>query len=443
MKQKFFFSCINLGCTKNLVDTQYLLGKLFSLGVNNPHYILEYFSDPYDKQVEIVFLNTCWFIAAGREEMKKEISKLIKAKKKVYVLWCGAQYYTTMEKSWFSFPKGSFLLSREEFEKISLHDILQGYSSSIFSDFSFPVSPVRAYTNAAYRFEYLKIAEWCNNRCSFCIIPKIRWKQKSLSIEHILDEAKKMIASGIQEIILIAQDTSRYWIDLYTKPALGDLLKQLDTLPGNFTYRLLYLYPDLLTLSQLQQLSRLQKLIPYFDIPLQHISSHLLKDMGRFYDKKAIISFLQTIKKIFPLSYIRTNIIIWFPWETQKDHQELLAFLKKGYVDQVALFEYHDEKFAASSSFPHKVDAITSRRRLTEARKLLNAQSLQQEAKRKWIQEIGYIMDIEENWIIVVRPWLHAPEIDAYDEITQKQILGTWGPGEAIAIGTKILYTVV
>lgn len=338
------------------------------------------------------------------------------------------------------FPKNTILLSREDFEKITLHDIVQWKSSISFSGSAFPTYPVRAYTNAQHRFEYLKIAEWCNNSCSFCIIPKLRWKQKSLSIETILQEAQQMIHNGIEEIILIAQDTSRYWVDLYGKPMLTNLLEQLDKLPWNFRYRLLYLYPDILSLQQLKTYSRLKKFIPYFDIPLQHSSSHLLTSMWRFYDDKAIISFLQTIQEIFPIHYIRTNIILWFPWETEKDQKELISFLKKGYFDSVALFEYHDEPFAASSKLPKKVPTATIRKRLTETRKLLNTMIISQEEKRKGKQEIWYVMDIEDSWLLIVRPWLHAPEIDSYDEIKQRQVIASFAPTKKIAIGDKIIY---
>lgn len=373
--------------------------------------------------------------------MKKVMKKLLVNKKKVCLLWCWVQYYKTMGKEWFTFPKNTLLLSREDFEKITLHDIIQWKSSTSFSDFAFPTYPVRAYTNAQYRFEYLKIAEWCNNSCSFCIIPKLRGKQKSLSLETILQEAQQMIHNGIEEIILIAQDTSRYWVDIYGKPMLTNLLEHLDKLPWNFRYRLLYLYPDILSLQQLKTYSRLKKFIPYFDIPLQHSSSHLLNSMWRFYDDKAITRFLETIQESFPVHYIRTNIILWFPWETANDQKELISFLKKGYFDSVALFEYHDEPFAASSNLPKKVPADIIRKRLTETRKLLNTMIISQEEKRKGKQEIWYVMDIEDSWLIIVRPWLHAPEIDSYDEISYEQIIALFDNEKEIGIGSKIMYT--
>ena len=313
MKKKFNFSFINLWCTKNLVDSQYLLGHLFDIGMNNPHYEVNYFADPYDKNTKFVLLNTCGFIETGRKEMLTTLHELLKKWKIVYLLWCGLEYYVGMKgakatKGWkentplllsnLSTPSNLYFLSRNDFENITIKKLVDGYNSKTFGDFKFSTWP-RVYTNVEEKFEYLKIAEWCDNHCSFCIIPKIRGKQRSLPIEKILAEAKNMIKAWIQEIILIAQDTTRYGTDLYGKPALFELLKRLDKIRWDFKYRLLYLYPDIVTLKQLENLTKLKKFIPYFDIPLQHISSEVLKKMGRFYDEKYIEKFLAEITKLF------------------------------------------------------------------------------------------------------------------------------------------------
>ena len=202
-----------------------------------------------------------------------------------------------------------------------------------------------------------------------------------------------MIANGIKEIILIAQDTTRYGTDLYGEPKLLELLKKLDTVKGDFTYRLLYLYPDIVTLNQVKELKTLKKFIPYFDVPLQHISSSVLKNMGRFYDEEYIIKFLDQIKKIFPVSYIRTNLIIGFPGETNKDFEKLMKFVDETKFDNIALFEYHDEPLATSSKLPNKVDDHNIRTRFTKLRQLVNRQLLDRETSRKGKEEIGYIME--------------------------------------------------
>ncbi len=440
--QQLNFSLINLWCTKNLVDSQYFLWRLFDISLKTPEYQLNYFTDPFDTQTNIVFLNTCGFISSGRDEADETVKKLLKAKKIVYLMGCAVQYYKRLVKE--QWIKNVHYLSRGDLNTINLKNIVQWYDSTTYGDFEFAPWP-RVYTNLEQKFEYLKIAEWCDNHCTFCIIPAIRWKQQSLTIEKNLAEAKNMIASWIKEIILIAQDTTRYGTDLYGEPRLLELLKKLDAIPWDFTYRLLYLYPDIVTLNQIKQLKKLKKFIPYFDIPLQHSSSPVLKRMGRFYDEGYIIKFLDQIKKSFPIRFIRTNLIIWFPGETDKDFEKLLKFVDETKFDNIALFEYHDEPMAASSKLQNKVDDHIIRTRFTKIRQLVNKQLLEHEQIRKWIQEMGYIMEIWKDGNVeklTVRPWLHCPEIDEYDEISLEKVIGTYENKDELDVGDKILYTV-
>ena len=417
----FKYSSINLWCTKNLVDTQFLLWKLFTIAEKKKGISPQYYSDPYDKEVDVVFLNTCGFISSGREEAIEVIKQLTKANKTIYVLWCAIQYYKNIDKEgknpleW----KNIHLLSRNDFDTVTLEQLVEWYDSKNFWDFEFSESP-RVYTNFDYGFEYIKIAEWCDNNCTFCIIPKIRGKQKSLPKEKIIQEITQMVHDGIQEVILIAQDSTRYGTDLYGEPALFDLLQEIENIPGDFKYRLLYLYPDILSLDHIKKLTTFKKWIPYFDIPLQHVSAPLLKKMGRFYDENAIETFLKFIKDNFPIHYIRTNIIIGFPGETDEDQQKLITFLEKKYFDNIALFEYHDEPFAASSKLPNKVDDDTIRERFLEIDNLVDQVLTDKENERIWNKETWFIVDISEKkdtLKLTVRPRLHCPEVDAYDKI--------------------------
>lgn len=454
------FSLINLWCTKNLVDSQHFLGRLFDISIKTPEYQLNYYTDPFDTKTDIVFVNTCGFISSGRDEADATVRKLLKTKKKIYLLWCAVQYYKKLQeqetepqeqeknKSQFPHPKpliaNLHYLSRGDLNKVNIKNIMQGYDSKTFGNFEFSTWP-RVYTNLEQKFEYLKIAEWCDNHCTFCIIPQIRGKQQSLPIEKVIIEAKNMIASGIKEIILIAQDTTRYGTDLYGKPQLMDLLKKLDKLKGDFSYRLLYLYPDIVTLNQIKELKTLKKFIPYFDIPLQHISSPILKRMGRFYDEWYLIQFLDQIKKNFPIKYIRTNLIIGFPGETDEDFEKLMEFVDETKFDNIALFEYHDETLAASSKLDMKVDYDIIRARFTKIRQLVNRQLIEHEQAKKGKEEVGYIMETwKEGEVekLTVRPWLHCPEIDSYDEISLKHVVEVFDEKNELDIGDKIVYIV-
>ena len=395
---RMFFSFINLGCTKNLVDTQFLLGRILERRPDQFFYAV----DPFSDEVELVFLNTCGFISSGRQEMFHTMKKLLRKKKKICLLGCAVQYFEKLVKDarlsdaetqeWERLKSHSGLtfLSRSElanFEPSLLEKSLIAGENELFdgSDFQWQEN-ARAYTNSELGFEYLKIAEGCNNHCSFCIIPTIRGKQRSLSLEAVIAEARNLIASGVRELILIAQDSTRYGVDLYGKSQLFELLEGIDALEGDFHYRVLYLYPDLLTKKHLERLTKLKKFIPYFDLPLQHASPKILKAMGRFYDHQMTLELLDFIEGHFPERFVRTNFIIGFPGETEEDFQALMDFIRGDWFENIALFEYHDEPLAASSLLPDKVEAKTIRKRFLEAKKLvdeLQAERSQHAAKEK------------------------------------------------------------
>ena len=220
--------------------------------------------------------------------------------------------------------------------------------------------------HAPFGYEYLKIAEGCDNNCTFCIIPKIRGRQKSRPIGDIVQEVKTMLQNGIKEIEIISQDTTRYGVDLNGKSELFELLQAIEDIPEDFRFRVFYLYPDTLTLDHLAKLKHFKKFIPYFDIPFQHASEKILRRMGRFYDSAHIRLMLDFIRKEFPQGMIRTSFIVGFPGETEVEFSELLDFVKTYRFESVGLFEYHDEPLAASSRLDEKVSAevISQRREL-------------------------------------------------------------------------------
>lgn len=413
--------------------------------MNNPNYQINYSIDPYDQDVEFVFLNTCWFISSGREEMINTMNNLLDKWKKVYLLWCWLQYFKSLANKTPIIQNDKeknnlFSISRSDLENITISNLIKWYNSKDFKDFKFTDLP-RAYTNAEYKFEYLKIAEWCDNHCTFCIIPKLRGKQKSLPIEKIINEIHNMLNAWIYEIILIAQDTTTYGRDLYGENKLFQLLEEIEKIKADFKYRLLYLYPDIITIKELKRLTKFKKFIPYFDIPLQHISSRILKRMWRFYNEEKIYRLLDFIKKEFPISFIRTNFIIWFPGETDEDHKKLLDFIKLEYFDNIALFEYHDEPFATSSKLDNKVPANIIRKRFTQTKQLVNCQLINLENNRKWKEKVWYIMDFMYDEI-TVRPKLHAPEIDPYDKIKLDQIIWKYWENPELEIWDLIKYKI-
>ena len=387
--------------------------------------------------------------------MFQTIDALSSINKKICIIWCGVQYFEKLLKNKGSLDKitkselsrWNDLLHNKNISYLSWNDLtlanLQKLTSrsTKFEDFCRYSAP-RLLTNYENRYEYLKIAEWCNNSCAFCIIPQIRWKLTSLPIKSILIEAENLLRQWLEELIIVAQDTMRYWTDFSSKSQLLPLLHKLDKLPYNFKYRVLYLYPDILTLKQLEDFAALKKFIPYFDIPLQHISPKLLKLMWRFYDDKMIHTLLKWIRSLFPISFIRTNIIIWFPWETDEDIKLLQSFLDEDYFDNIALFEYHDEPLAKSSLFKNKVPDDIIHKRFSIVRKQVDKLLKAREKKKKWKNQVWFVESIESQKskiILSIRPEIHCPEIDPVDEIKLENIIQCFD-GEEIGIWSKVEY---
>ena len=449
------FSAINLGCTKNLVDLEYTVGEILKLSAETE---INFFPDPEDKQVEYLLINTCGFLSSSRDEAESTIQYYDDMWKKLIIIGC---YVPVKDDQFVKNLKNLHLISshedskevwkallwNEKLEKLKRwvgklkQEKLKKYLDSIHWDrweskaFVWGSENVRAFFNAPLGHEYLKIAEWCNNTCSFCIIPKIRGKQKSRTIEDILEEVSVMVKSWIKEIEIISQDTTRYWVDLYKKPQLLELLEAIDEIEWDFVYRLFYMYPDVLSFSHLDRLAKLKKMLPYFDMPFQHISPNVLKNMWRFYDEKHIFKLLDYIKKLFPNAFFHTNFIVWFPGETEEDFKMLCDFADKYKFDSVSLFWFHDEVLAPSFSLPNKVSAETINTRVPILSKIINKHYDAKDALRAWTKLTWIIQEISDTWDITVREVIRAPDIDDYDVITQSQVT-EWN----IDIWEKICY---
>lgn len=438
----FYFSAINLWCSKNLVDLEFMIWSIFNLWNDVD---IQFFQDPIENEVEYVIINTCWFLSSSRDEAEKTIKEYDDVWKKIIVMWC----YTEVKNDEFLsnlknlhsviphddsknldliFKNNTLSNIKTNLEKVKTQKI-QDYLKNIWSAwvdrkaFIWWWKDVRAYFNAWLWYEFLKISEWCDNNCTFCIIPTIRWRQKSRTIEDIVEEVKTMVGFWVKEIQIISQDTTRYWTDLYKEAYLLDLLEKIDQIDMDFKYRIYYMYPDILTFEHLDRLKNLKKMLPYFDIPFQHISSNVLKKMWRFYNEDHIYKLLDYIKTNFKNSFIHTNFIVWFPWEKEEDFEKLQNFIKKYEFDSISLFGYHDEKLATSSKLTEKVDDKTIKKRVQIIKDIINPIYDKKEEKRQNIIQTWYIHDINKKNNITVRPEIKAPEIDEYDNISKKQII--------------------
>lgn len=437
----FYFSTINLGCSKNLVDLEFMIWNIFNL---SSEVDIEFFTNPDEKEVEYLIINTCWFLSSSRTEAENLIKEYDDKWKKIIVMWCYTEvkddeFLSSLKNLYAVIPHNDSKNLDLIFKSPSLQtlknklawvkqDKLKNFLKNIGWDnisskaFIWQSQDVRAYLNTDFWYEYLKISEWCDNNCTFCIIPNIRWRQKSRTIEDILAEVKIMINSWIKEIQIIAQDLTRYWTDIYGESKLVDLLEEIDKLPWDFKYRIYYLYPDILTFVHLERLTKLNKMIAYFDIPFQHISPKVLKLMWRFYNEEHIYKVLDYIKANFKDVFIHTNFIVWFPWEWQDDFEKLKEFAKKYEFDSVSMFGYHDEQLATSSKLANKVDDETIEKRVFELREILDEIYDKKFDKRVGKIQKWYIHEISGNKIWV-RPESHAPEIDELDYIKTSGVL--------------------
>ena len=466
----FAFSAINLGCSKNMVDLEFAIGEILKFSDRAP---IEYIEDPESRECEYVIVNTCGFLSSARQESEETLSYYDSIGKKLILMGCYVSVkddaflaslqnlvsvvpfmsYSVIEELVLG-KKSKFnlgaIVKAKQAHKQSKEKTLSNYLASIEAPgknskaFVWKWDEVRAYIHAPFGYEYLKVAEWCDNNCTFCIIPTIRGRQTSRPIEAIQAEVKQMLDQGICEIQILSQDTTRYGTDIYDEPRLIEMLEKIDETIEEWrtenpnkespTYRVYYLYPDILTLDHLSRLKKLKYFLPYFDIPFQHISENILKRMGRHYDQKHIFSFLDTIRSSFPDSFIRTSFIIGFPGETAEDFGELCDFIEKYQFESVGIFQYHDEPLAASSKLDQKVDEETAKKRVQLLAPILENIYTKKREARKWKTQTGYIMDIQDNSVII-RPELHAPEVDEYDEVNIEEVRGT------IEIGNKIEYT--
>lgn len=338
---------ISLGCAKNLVDSEMILGILKQAGC-------EIVSDP--EIADAIFINTCGFIEPAKEETLNTIKEMAQYDKKLIVTGCYALRYK--EKLMREMPFIHKVITLADYPKI--HLIL----NDLFSEEHLKFSPLkyenRLLTTSIYS-PYVKIGEGCNNNCTYCAIPLIRGKFRSKPFDTIINECKLLIKNGAKEINLISQDTSRYGSDLNEnhKSILPELVAEVSKIPGIELVRFLYLYPDEITDELIMEVKNNPKVASYFDIPIQHISNNILKRMNRRGDRLLIENLIQKIRKFIPEAIIRTTYIVGFPGETEADFNELYEFTKEFKFDRLGVFAYSKEEdtpaFNMKDQVPEKI----------------------------------------------------------------------------------------
>lgn len=347
---------VSLGCSKNLIDTEMAIG-LFKR--NN----FEIVNDV--EKAEIIIVNTCGFIESAKQEAINTILEMAEYKEKgtckyLVVMGCLVQRYKKeLQKA---LPEVDLFIEINDYGSY-WDKILELLDEEEKPDTINNLCYMDRVISTGNKTAYLKIAEGCSNRCTYCAIPYIRGPYVSRPMEEVLEEAKKLATAGIKELIVIAQDTTRYGEDLYGESKLSDLLNELCKIDGFEWIRFLYAYPESITDELIQTVKNNPKICNYFDIPIQHISDSVLKRMNRRTNGKQIEELINKIKKQIPDVILRTSLIVGFPGETEEDFNKLYEFVKKGYFDKLGVFTYSKEDGTPAARLKEQIHPATKKKR--------------------------------------------------------------------------------
>lgn len=414
---------INHGCAKNLVDSELMLGILAEKGYN---ITLD------DKEADILIINTCSFIHDAEKESVQSIMNAIQENKKIIVTGCLPQKYKKELQE--LLPEIKAFLGTTQYHKIA--DVIENIEKETF--YEVEENPTYKYDENIERQQitvgsssYIKIADGCNFKCGYCIIPQLRGSIQSRKIEDIVKEANYLADKGVSEIVLIAQDTTSYGVDLYKKPMLAKLLQELNKIKKINWIRIMYTYPSMITDELIDVIAKSEKVVKYIDIPLQHSHPEILKLMNRpVFDYEELINKLRT--KI-PDIAIRTTFITGYPQENEKHFEHLKKFIQKMKFDKVGIFTYSKEKNTYAYNLKPQIKASIKKQRKNELMKIQQKISL--EINKKLIgKQIDCIIEaILQDGKVIARSYKDAPEVDGLVYIDTKELL-TPGDIEKVTI---------
>lgn len=411
---------VSLGCPKNLVDSEIMLGILKdnNFDITNQQ-----------SKADIIIINTCGFIDSAKEESINTILEMAECKKGLckYLIVTGCLAERYKEEIRELLPEvdavvgtGNYGNIAEVIDKLCLGDrpVMCGNLAEIdYLEKDRLISTLSGYA-------YLKISEGCNNNCTYCIIPQLRGPYRSRKIENILNEARVLSKKGAKEIILVAQDTTRYGIDMYGEKKLVNLVKDLEQIQGIEWIRLLYCYPEEIGDDLLKEMLRNKKLCRYFDIPIQHISDKILKMMGRRGTAKEIKDLINKIRENVPGAMIRTTFIVGFPGETEDDFEELYNFVKEYEFDKVGVFMYSREEGTPADKLKLQVDEKIKTYRFEKLMSLQKEISFKKNSLRLGNQYKVIVEGVSDDGIFYYgRTYCEAPDIDGLVYFTSKEPL--------------------
>ncbi|MDR0813647.1 MAG: 30S ribosomal protein S12 methylthiotransferase RimO [Oscillospiraceae bacterium] len=415
---------LSLGCAKNQVNSEQMAHILFASGYDEA-------SCP--EQAEVVIVNTCGFIESAKQEAIDELLRMSELKttgklKYLIAAGCLSERYKSELRA--GLPEVDACIGVGSYGAVA--EVVDGLLSGDGTQTE-RFSPPESYDDNAPRrilgknpaWAYIKIAEGCDNKCAFCAIPQIRGKMRSRELEDIVAEAENLAKSGVRELVVIAQDTTKYGQDLYGRPSLDRLLRRLNEITELRWIRVHYMYPELVTRGLLDTFSEGEKLLPYFDIPLQHVSAKVLKKMRRVGNFSSHYNLVQEIRSRLPRAVIRTSFITGLPYEQRQEFEELLSFVRLAKLEHAGVFQYSPEE-GTESSLMKAPAPYTARRRKEAIERLQDAVTGSFHEGRVGQTETVIIEECEDG-LYLARSYAEAPEVDGYIYVSSENALS---PGD-------------
>lgn len=403
---------VSLGCDKNLVDTEVMLGILKSKGYS--------FTDD-ENEADVIVINTCCFIHDACEESIQTIIEMGELKKSgnckaLIVTGCLSTRYSDQIHE--ELPEVDAICSATAYDKIAdaVEQVLAGKPCDYISDKNaLPLPDEKRVITTGGHYAYLKIAEGCDKHCTYCAIPSMRGLYRSVPMERLIKEAEYLAEAGVKELILVAQETTVYGRDLYGRKMLPELLNRLCDIEGLTWIRLLYCYPEEITDELIDTLKKQPKICHYLDMPIQHASDRVLKRMGRKTDYDFLTSLIEKLRNEIPDICLRTTLITGFPGETEEDHEILMNFVDETEFDRLGVFTYSREEGTAAYDFPDQVSDELKERRRDEIMEL--QQEISFEACENMIgRELDAFVEgkVVEDDVYISRTYKDAPDVDGY-----------------------------
>ncbi|MCI8308315.1 MAG: 30S ribosomal protein S12 methylthiotransferase RimO [Lachnospiraceae bacterium] len=401
---------ISLGCDKNLVDSEFMLGSVLDNG-------FEITDD--ETLADIIIVNTCCFIHDAMEESIETVLEMAEYKKNgrcraLIVCGCLAQRYHNEIRE--EIPEVDAVIGTTAYEDIveAIEEAVGGRYSKRIRDIDYmPSQDVRRVYSTGLEYSYLKIAEGCSKHCTYCIIPKLRGEYRSVPMPELVKQAEYLASCGVKELIIVAQETTLYGTDIYGEDSLPKLLDRLCEVDGIEWIRLLYAYPEDITEELVLTMKKQNKICNYIDMPIQHASDNILKRMGRKTTKAELISKIDMLRSVIPDIVIRTSLITGFPGETDEEHKELLAFVRDIRFERLGVFMYSEEENTPAASFVGQIPEDVKILRYNEI--METQQAVAFEKAKSHVGEVMEIIiegEIPDDSVYIGRTRMDAPKID-------------------------------